>query len=131
MYKIEKTGYGFRLTFAGAIPAEEMTKWVEESKTALAGRSGGFQLLVDMRELKPLAPDAQQTMLQGQQLYKQAGMGRSAVILSSSILTMQFVRLAKESGIYQWERYLDASKNPNWEAQALAWLEKEQDPDKK
>lgn len=57
-------------------------------------------------------------------------MQRSAVVLSNAILTLQFKRIAKETGIYEWERYIDASKNPNWEEIATDWLEKAIDPDK-
>lgn len=32
MYKIEKTGYGFKHIFADFINAEEMKKWAEDSK---------------------------------------------------------------------------------------------------
>ena len=33
-----------------------------------------------------------------------------------------FKRLAKETGIYEWERYIDASSHPNWEEDAMKWI---------
>jgi len=69
-------------------------------------------------------------MVKGLQLYKGKGMQRSAVILNSTVTTMQFKRLAKESGIYQWERYIDASKTANWTDVAVAWVKDGIDPDK-
>ncbi len=48
-------------------------------------------------------------MEEGQKEYKERGMTRSVVILDSAIMAMQFKRLAKDTGIYQWERYIDAS----------------------
>ncbi|GAB1429901.1 hypothetical protein MASR2M18_07340 [Ignavibacteria bacterium] len=130
MYKIEKTGYGFKLTFADFINAEEMKKWVEDSKKALLTTSSGFHIFVDMRTLKPLPADAQQYMQEGQKLYKQKGMTRSAVILASSVTKMQFKRIAQETGIYQWERYIDASSVPAWEKVGVDWLKSGIDPDK-
>lgn len=130
MYKIEKTGYGFKLIFADFINSEEMKKWVDDSKKVLLTASSGFHILVDMRTLKPLPADAQQYMQDGQKLYKQKGMVRSVVILASSVVKMQFKRIAQETGIYQWERYIDASSTPDWEKVATDWLKSGIDPDK-
>ncbi len=130
MYKIEKTPFGFRLTFGGFLSKDELEKWVAESQKALASKSGKFGILVDMRTLKPLPPDVQKTMENGQKLYKGAGMERSAVVLNNAVTTMQFRRIVKETGIYQWERYVDASKVTNFEQVCTAWITKGVDPDK-
>ncbi len=130
MYNIEKKSYGFKLTFGGFIKAEEMKKWVEESQKALLNAPREFGVLIDMRTLKPLPPDSQAEIEKGQKLYKDRGMQRSAVILSSSTTKLQFQRIAKETGIYQWERYIDASAVPNWESVGENWIIKGIDPDK-
>jgi hypothetical protein len=57
-------------------------------------------------------------------------MERSVVILSNTVTTMQFKRIAQETGIYQWERYIDASKTQNWEGIGKKWLVNAIDPDK-
>jgi hypothetical protein len=131
MYSIERTGYGFKLTFGGFIQAEEMQKWLDESKQQLQNVIGSFKILIDMRELKPLAEDAQKIMQEGQELYKEKGMERSCVILNNPITKMQFTRIAKETGIYDFERYIDSSASPDWMNKAMNWLTKEEDPDKK
>jgi DUF971 family protein len=87
-------------------------------------------VMVDMRTLKPLKPDVQAVMVEGQKEYKVRGMERSAVVVPNAIVAMQFKRLAHESGIYQWERYIDASKSADWEKVAEAWITKAADPDK-
>lgn len=130
MYKIEKTGFGFKLTFGDFILLDEMKKWLEESKKHLEAVSGKFHLLVDMRTLKPLQEDAQGVMQEGQKLYKQKGMERSCVILSDPTTTMQFKRIAKETGIYAFERYIDSTKDSDWMQKAMDWLTKGTDPDK-
>lgn len=130
MYKIEKTPYGVKLIFSGMIQAGEMASWVKESESFAKTLPPEFGVLVDMRELKPLADDAKQEMQKGQIIYKTKGMKRSAVILSSSILTMQFKRIAQETGIYAWERYFNSAVNQNWEAAATDWITKGIDPDK-
>ncbi len=130
MHKVEKTGYGYKLTFAEFVKPEEMKEWLEESKKALTSSPKEFGVFVDMRTLKPLTPDAQAVMEEGQKLFKQKGMTRSVVILANSVITMQFKRIAKETGIYQWERYIDSTANAKWEQAGVDWLVKGIDPDK-
>ncbi len=130
MYKIEKTGYGVKLTFSGFIKTDEMKEWVAESQITVTSLPPKFGVFVDMRELKALAPDVQLIMQEGQILYKKAGMERSVVILQSALVTSQFKRVAKESGIYEWERYIDSSKTPGWEETGKKWLVSKIDPDK-
>ena len=68
-------------------------------------------------------------MTEGQKQYKMAGMERSVVIVQNALTRNQFKRLAKESGIYQWERYIDAGSVPNWERVGKDWVSLGKDPD--
>jgi hypothetical protein len=129
MYKIEKKDFGVKLTFGDFIKVEEMTNWLNESKKVLDSISGDYSVFVDMRTLKPLPKEAQVVMEEGQKMYKQRGMIRSVVILDSSLTTVQFKRIAKETGIYEWERYIDASSTPNWEEVGRLWIVDGIDPD--
>lgn len=131
MYKIEKKNWGFKVTFDGFIKADEMHQWVEESKKLLQTQTGKFGIMVDMRTLLPLPSDAQKVIEEGQKLYKTKGMERSAVILNNVTTTMQFMRIAKETGIHTYERYLDASSVADWEKKATDWLASGVDPDVK
>ncbi len=94
-------------------------------------RAGKFGVLIDMTTLNPISSETQEVLVSGQQLYKQKGMERSAVALNSLVITLQFKRLARKSGIYAWERYIDAGKLTNWERVAEDWITKGADPDKK
>ena len=73
-----------------------------------------------MRTLKVggIQPDAQKIMVEGQGLFKKAGMERSCVILQSATVAMQFERLAHASGIFAFERYINAAQKPDWEAES-------------
>jgi hypothetical protein len=130
MYAIEKKGYGFKLTFAGSIAADEMKQWVKESGEELARYRPSFGVFVDMRTLEPLLPVARDVMKKGQRLYKEKGMERSAVIVSNAVTKTQFQRIAKETGIYEWERYIDASSDADFEQTGIMWLTDAVDPDK-
>jgi len=131
MYNIEKTGYGIKLTFSGYVFADEMEKWVRESLIILNSLPQKFGVLVDMRKLKPIDPDSQIHMKDGQKLFKGAGMQKSVVILDNVYLTLQFKRIAKETGIFECERYIDSSKIDNWEEAGINWLVNNIDPDEK
>lgn len=131
MYKIDKTDFGLKLTFSDSIHADEMEKWLHDAQTTLLSLKKPFGVVVDMRTLKPLKSDAQVHMETGQKLFREKGMERSVVILNDLITTMQFQRLARQTGIYQWERYLNTQTTPDWETQALKWVKDGIDPDKK
>lgn len=128
MYSIRPEPWGYTLTFQGFIRAPEMEEWKADSDELLRSAPPSFGVFVDMTALRPLAEDAQAVMVAGQQLYAQAGMRRSAVLVDSSVTAFQFKRLAKQSGIYDWERYF-ASDDPDHMAKAMAWLERAVDPD--
>ncbi|MCL2072528.1 MAG: hypothetical protein FWH18_01285 [Marinilabiliaceae bacterium] len=130
MYNIQKMNYGYKITFGDFMDENEMKNWFEASKVALQTAQPGFGTFIDMRTLKPLTPEAQKYMQEGQKLWKEKGMIKSVVILANSITTMQFKRIAKETGIYQWERYIDATTNQNWEKAGIDWVQNGIDPDK-
>ena len=130
MYKIDKKSSGYLLTFAGEIKVDEMQRWYNDSALALTNSLSEFGVIVDMRTLKPLDNEAQQKMVAGQKLYKDKGMKRSAVILNDPDTTKQFKQLAVVSGIYAFERYIDASTNPNWASIAKSWVVHAIDPDR-
>jgi hypothetical protein len=130
VYKIEKRPSGFLLTFGGFIEKDEMDRWFAESVVVLQGAVAPFGVIIDMRVLQPLRPEVQAVMVEGQKRYMTAGMQRSCVIVANAITAAQFKRLAKESGIYAFERYLDAEQTPDWTKPAVAWVKEGVDPDR-
>ncbi len=56
-------------------------------------------------------------------------MVRSVVIVDSALTKMQFQRIAKQTGIHAWERYIDASSITDWEKVGIDWINKGIDPD--
>ncbi len=128
MYRIEVTEFGYKLTFSNVVSGEEMRQWWEESVTTLAAGPDCFHVFVDMRQCKTMSRLAQERLEKGQRHYKTRGMVRSVVILSCPVIKRQLEILAKASGIYEWERYIDASSTSDWEKEAMAWLEKAIEP---
>ncbi len=129
MYTIEKHHLGYKLVFEGAMPPREMQHWLDDSIVALRETPPCFGLLIDMRALQPLPPDSRRLMSLGHQLFQRRGLRRSAVVVQNPGTKLQFIRLAKESGAYQWERYFSAEDTPDWEARGWAWIQGGLDPD--
>lgn len=123
MWKISKQSFGFVLTFASPMSVQEMQEWVAESKRVLSEPlPSEWGVVVDMRELSALTAEAQKLMQTGQALYKQAGMKRSAVAVRDAVTAMQFRRLARNSGIDQWERYINVQQVAQWQSAAKRWV---------
>ena len=121
MYKIEKTDYGFKTVFEGFIQADEMRDWFEESKKELESVSGDFTVMVDMRKMKTLPPDAKKVVEECQMYYESKGSIGAAVIVNDVIIREQQRNIGARSGIGENEVYIDGSQ-PDWEQKALGWL---------
>lgn len=100
-----------------------MDQWLEESKNILKQAEPGFNLIVDMRELKPLPKESQETMNYGQMLYMQKGMNKASVLVANATTAMQFKRLGKEVGILDRVKYISVGDDPDWEKTAFAWID--------
>jgi hypothetical protein len=122
VYKIDKTDLGFQLTFSGDMTEAELERWYEESERLLSGLNVPFGVIIDMRTLAPLPAEAQKVMVRGQSMYRNCGMQRSCVILEDAITTIQFMRLARQSGIFKYERYINASMHKDWRQEARNWV---------
>lgn len=121
MYKIEKTEYGIKNTFSGNIDATEMNEWKKESEVLLEDMPKEFVVYIDMIGLKILSDDAKHIISEGQKIYRQKGMKRSVVVLKSATVALQFKNIARETGIYDYERYLSSEKD-DYEDKAMLWL---------
>lgn len=53
----------------------------------------------------------------------------AGVIMDNPLALMQIRRLARETGANRDQRYIGAHQIPDWEAVALAWIERGVDPD--
>ncbi len=128
MYSIEKEKYGIHLVFSGRINSREMREWFAESGEFLRTIKGTFGVLVDMRELEVIPPDAINQMIEAQKLYRISGMVRSAVLLRNFSIKSQFISIARESGIFPGERYIMETDRDRYD-EAVNWLVNEIEPD--
>lgn len=126
-----KKNYGFHFTFSGIISVKEITDWMKGIETAVADIDGGFSVFVDMRAMEILPAECKVLVEEVQAICKNNGLIRSVVILDDDITAMQLRIIAKKTGIYRWERYVQSAGNPNWEEMGMDWLLHAIDPDKK
>ena len=122
MIKIEKRPYGYKIFFSGIISSLEVENWLTESSKILEKSPEKFSVFVDMQEMEILPVICQGNMYEGQKLYRKMGMERSVVIVRDRLTAMQFRLIAQKTGIYDYERYINASVNPIWGKEALDWL---------
>lgn len=116
---------------AGHIPKDEIKRWRDEFIEVADQLDTEFGVFVDMRNMELLPPESRPYVLEVQRYAYAHGTTRSVVILKDKITKMQFKGIAKETGIYEWERYIDAEAEPNWEQIGLDWIIHAIDPDKK
>lgn len=131
MHRIEETPYGYKVVFQGFLQRDDAGALLDTLRRTVQPRNGGgpFSVLVDIRTSRAFPAEAQEVLKQAILHCKENGMERNVVILNSAIAALQARRLAKETGIDGWIRYIDASGEPEWERVALDWLIRAIDPD--
>ena len=128
MYEVHLTEYGVKFVFKGFMEKDELRRWAQEVGQAVKKLGKGCWVLHDMRGMNPLPPEARELMKLNIVQAKQAGLGRSAQIVDDAITAMQFQRLAREVGISETTRQIDASLVPDCEKVAIDWIVKGIDP---
>lgn len=125
---VTPTTYGYRTEISAPLQAADVKMWTEEIRSVVRGRPA-FSQLVDIRNNTARDEDTTRMIEETMQWVRANGLQRSAVIVASPTLKMQVQRLARNTGVDTYERYLDAASDPQWEQKALAWLERGVDPD--
>jgi len=129
MYKITKVSSDYLLAFTGFVSRKEMLQWLSELKVQLARETvASFGVIIDLRALAPLTPEAENLMNKGLELLRAGGMSRSAVILHNETAAGQLRRLVEGAEAGDWERYIPSTV-PGWSDLAISWIRDGKDPD--
>ena len=124
----ESTDYGYTSTFTGLLTVDEANSWFDEVKTAIAGKTS-FGQVIDLRGQTAQNPETNAIVQDAMGYVIAQGMQRSAVVLSSVVMRMQIMRLAKGAGMYAYERYFAVDAGMEWPPEVLAWVVDGVDPD--
>ena len=128
MYKIDKRPYGYRLTMSGHVNEQQIQEYITELKELLPNLPQKFGIMVDMREMIPLTPDNQASLVASQKLVADRLTRSATIVNDNAIVKMQFRRLSKAGGVVESKRFIDASADPNWNKTAEDWIVMEKDP---
>jgi hypothetical protein len=121
MYNIKKTYYGFHITFTGQMSEAEAVQFKEEVDNILPSLEQPWSSIIDLRTWVPAEPAVQMLLLQVEQLSKNHGLQRRAIIAHSPVIKGQASQLSLSSETSDLERFIDASRVENWEEQAIGW----------
>jgi hypothetical protein len=121
MYKIEKTYYGFYITFSGIMNDAEAAQFKAEVEGILPSLRKSWSSVIDLQNWIPAEPKIQKLLSQVERLSKNHGLQRRAIILRSPVINAQVTRLSFKSKTNEIERRINASKVENWKEQAIAW----------
>ncbi len=130
MYNIEVTDYGMKHTFSGVLDDRELERWNAESKQVLSSFSRPFNMVLDIREAKPLGDRAEGIFCEGISLIETYGVKRRAIIMENPVVTEQVRRISKFAHVTHKERYIDAVTSRNWNKISRDWVISGIDPDR-
>lgn len=131
MYTMERTTYGLFIKVRDSLSKAEAEQWVKDLKAATTEINGEFGVIADLRQVLILSPESKDAVQAGEMYAREHGLVRSVIILGDEITAQQMKGIARCSGVYEWERYIDATGEPNWEQVAVDWILNAVDPDKK
>lgn len=119
--------YGYRCDLTDPIAPEERLLWVEQVK-GFANLPGFYGQLIDIRRSTP-NPDEYPSIREVMEYVRSHGLLRSAVVVNTPKAALNIKQMAWRTGVYEWERYFDASCDPDWERRATEWIVHRIDPD--
>ena len=122
MYKIEPTIYGFKVTSAGLFTVEEIEQLRTDLLKTLSEHDRPFSLFLDARKLVPPAPEVRDVFVQLHGSIWQMSCERVAFVIESPVAKGQIRQMHYTASPSGRDRIFDASKCPDWESQALAWV---------
>jgi len=131
MYTINTTTYGLRLNFNGVVAPEELDRCYKETQACIKTVNPGFNVFLDMHKATQVPTNTPEFVNREQQFYKTNGMNRAVCVVDNPVTARQYTLYARETGQYKYERFIDASTNPDWEKAAENWITQGIDPDTK
>lgn len=129
MLNYELTDYGVHFALSGKVTLDDIQEFSDRFHDFLDSTKGGFCVLADFKGVELISSKGKEIIAICQKDARKCGMLRSVVIVKDTVTKYQFKTIARQTGIYVWERYIDASKHKNWEELAMGWLIEAYDPD--
>lgn len=129
MISWQKKDYGFHFCFSSPVTLNEAEKWRTEVNHAVSQLNEDVFVFADLRKCELIPTECRPIIEEVQTFFRQNGLKRSVVIVGDTIIAMQLKLIAIDTGVREWERYIDASSAPDWEQLGLDWIKHGVDPD--
>lgn len=114
--KVDRIKALVELSLEGRIEVDEIRSCAAELDDVLATLQGReIRLLVDLRGLKPVAPEVAEVLRRFQERALDIGLARFAEVVDSELLALQLGRIARESGVDRvTRRFTTAADAREW-----------------
>ncbi len=123
MFELKKTLYGVSITVSPDLTeSKDIRSALKQVMLMINEFEGDFSAFTDLRNFETLPLNVQELIVSLKKWFSKKGMKRSVVILNSAYLTEHFKHYGRNSGLYEFERYLDTSFNSKWKLVALDWV---------
>jgi hypothetical protein len=122
MHKIESAPFGFRVTSSGFFAVDDIERLKLDLLQTLSEHNRPFSLLLDSRELIPPPPDVMKEFWDLHAKVWQLSCERIVFVVSSPVAKAQVLQMHCIASSGKKDRVIDASKYPDWEEIAVAWV---------
>ncbi len=119
----------YKLRLSGSIQIDEINTLKKKVKSVLQKPASDFRVYSDLRGFKPANKDVQAAMTEIQSLFKEKGMKKVAILVDSSIVKIQLLRLHAETGIKGKDEFYSADEE-GYEQQIKNFLTQDDAPDR-
>lgn len=127
--RLEVTHFGLRSTVWDPLTVQEERSWLAGIKEQVPTLETFYGQLIDLRGRGVGGLSDPSIVVDAMHYVLAHGLLRSAVVVADPLIAMHVKRLSWDSGVYEWERYIDASVEPDWERLAVEWIDHGIDPD--
>jgi len=122
VHKIEAAPYGFKVTVLGVIDGEEIEEIRLRLLEILSDHDRAFSLMVDMREVVTLSTEVSKLIEELHRACRRMSMERAVAVVRSPVIRGQISQISFNIAASNTDRVIDASKVPEWEERAIAWV---------
>lgn len=129
MYEVKETEYGLYLRIIGEVSLDESKAILSEVRVIFERRETGICAFADLQKMELLSLETQAVCVEIQKMLIELGVKRVVTMLGNATVAHQFKRLSLQSGLFDFDRYIDVSINPDWEEIGLRWMNDGIDPD--
>lgn len=114
---------GYEITLSGIISGNESKDLAFVLADELAGLPQGFGVIIDIRNLVLLEPEAHVNLEDAVEQARDLGMEKLAIVAINSGNAAVMFQMANRLNLDAGYLYLDVAADPDWRQQMIDWLQ--------